>query len=317
MERYYSIENLRKQGKYAYKNAYCFPVMSFLSQFIDSYELNILIEKFEEMSKKEIFDFLGISESEYETILKYFLLKSISKGVAWFGILALDVFVAKCVFDELNLSGVIYLRAKDIDDLDDALKIFKKGEIQLGLSVDPYFAGDDLSSKISLLAGQHKLPVVLTMFDDLDKTGMINSIFNVLPVNYIENLGFLDRDCSIYGGVCADKEDFNLLASYGTKMIVSPYESMSFGRGSPNVYAMLNCELDVSLCAPTGFDIEKEIEMTSVLGRGNLSDAQILPIDEVLEIAISKEARKEFDKKELEEYEKQTTEIWKKIKEKI
>ena len=92
---------------------------------------------------------------------------------------------------------------------------------------------------------------------------------------------------------------------------------MSFGRGSPNVYAMLNCELDVSLCAPTGFDIEKEIEMTSVLGRGNLSDAQILPIDEVLEIAISKEARKEFDKKELEEYEEQTTKIWEKIKEKI
>lgn len=318
MEQYYNIENLINDKKFAYRNSFVMPISFALSKIMDYGDLSVVSEKFEEMKSNEILDYLSLNEEEYETILRYCLLYNINKGVSEVGILSLNPLIEQKLIKEFKIKTQLFIRANDVDEknINKTIKELKNNEILTSIYIDPYFAGDELCSKISEISGKFKIPVLLQMLDDLEKTGMINSIFDKLPINYIEDLGFLDRDCTLLGCSVADKEDFSILANYGAKVIVNTYESLNFGRGSPNIYAMQSSGLEVQIASPILNVIEKEIEFASVVSRGILNDPSILPVEEVLNMTISKNERIKIisDYSDIEEKFKK---ILEKIKEKI
>lgn len=321
MERYYSINNLKdtskSKGKFGLKNSFCLPLMSFFSCFYDSCDILTLIERFSEAKSTEILSELGLSDEELEIITKRCLLDNIKNGVSEIGLLALNprVVLKACLDFEIN--ATIYVRIKDVDNIATLLEEFKGQKIKLGLFVDPYVDGDDLTNKASELSGKYNLPVVCVLFDDIKKTGMLNSLFDTLPVNYIEDVGLLDRDCSILGGIYADKDDFSLIASYGAKIIVSPHDSLNLGKGIANLQSMQNSGVEVNLASLMNSDIVSEISLASMLCRSLLSDPEILPVSEVLEIAISKYPRLDFKNEIVLEVEEKCEKIYEKIKEKI
>lgn len=297
-----------KNYKKSYKNAFITPIFAILSEIFDSVDLLKLEEKFNDLSANEILNFLGLKKEDYKDILSFVLLKNIKQSVGEVNILSLDPFLTEKVLTDLNLSGKVFLRAKDLNEFEANLNA-----INYGIFIDPYCDGDEMTSYVSDYCAKNKIPVVVALYDDLEKTGQLNSIYNQTPIQYIENLGLLDREISILGGVYADKDDFAIISSYGAKMIICPYESMNFGRGSPNLYSMLNSGINVEIGSPIINDIYKELEFVSVVSRGLLNDESLLPINEVKNLAKISETQIKFDE---EKYLKLKEKI-NKIKEKL
>lgn len=318
MERCYKVKKLytNEKGAYGLRNSYCLPFLSFLGEYFDSRDLLIQQENLLEMSAEEILSHFNLSESELTSIYYKYILDGIKSGVTDMNIVSIAPLITKKIMEEFGVKGTIIVRAKDLSMIPKIYKEFSKSDLRLGISVDPYIDGDDLTNKVSDISGNFKLPVFVTLYNDLEKTGMLNSLFNKPPINYIEDVGLLDRECYIYGGICADKDDFSTMSGYEAKMIVSPSDALNFGQGIINIQAMISSSVDVQIASPINNDIVDEIRLASILNRGLLNDCEILPINEVLELAISKRERlllKNDYNFVYEECEK----IFEKIKEKI
>ena len=287
MERCYNIKELKNNENVSYRNGFVMPIFAFLSDFYDSHDLLNLIETFSELHGSQILDFLGLTPDDYADLIRHSISENIGKGVSEMDILSLDPFLTQKIFSEFQITGTIYIRAKDIGcfekDLDKSSGV--------GVFVEPYYDGDELTSFVSDFCGKNKLPVIAQLYDDLLKTGEINSTFNQTPIQYIENIGLLDRDLKILGGNYADKDDFSLISSYGAKMIICPYESLNFGRSCPNLQAMLNAGVNVEIASPIENDLFKEFEFISVVSRGLLSDESVLDLKEVSKLSISNKER--------------------------
>ena len=52
---------------------------------------------------------------------------------------------------------------------------------------------------------------------------------------YLHKIGLLNEKCSVVGGVCFDRDDADLMAMTGAKLIVCPTYSCGSGRGIPIV----------------------------------------------------------------------------------
>ena len=290
MEKCYKIENLytNERGAYGLRNSYCLPFLSFLGEYFDSRDILVFQENLLEMTSKEIIEKYDLSEKDLENILKRYVISGIKNGATEMNIVSLSPTVTKRVLEELGVGGKALIRAKDIEVIP---KIYKEFGGLLGVAVDPYIDGDDLTNEVSEVCGKYKLPVYVTLYNDLEKTGMLNSLFNKPPINYIEDVGLLDRECYIYGGICADKDDFSVMASYGAKVIVSPYDFLNLGQGIANICAMQGSDVTVQLASPINNDIIEEIRLAGALNRGLLSDCEVLSASEVLELALSKKER--------------------------
>lgn len=315
MEKCYKINNLLKNetGAFGFRNSYCLPFLSLLSQYLDSRDIIVHYENMLELSSKEIMDKFGLSDEDLKLIYRRYICEGIARGVTEMNILAISPHILRDLYEEYKITGKILIRSKDIEVIP---KIYKEFEKNVAIAVDPYIDGDELTSKVSEISGKYKLPVFVTLYDNLDKTGMLNSLFNKPPISYIEDLGLLDRECYIFGGVCADKEDFAVMSGYNAKMIISPYDFLNLGYGPVNAYAMQCSGVDVQLASALSNDIEGEIKLLRALDRGILNDSEILPLEEIIELAISKRARIQLET-DLEVLSEECDKIIQRIKEKI
>ena len=321
MERYYSGYNLKDISKggenFALKNSFCLPLMSFFSEYCDAYKLNEIIDRFSEMDANKIIEELLLTEEDYELLTKKCIFNNLQNGGKKLGILTIMPKITKQAFEELGMKGRIYIRARDIENIDNILEDFDKSDIGLGIFLDPYIDGDEIVNEVSNLSAKHKLPVIVSIFDDIEKVGLLNTMFDVPPVNYLENVGLLDRECAILGGIYADKEDFSLLANYGTKIIVSPYDFLNLGKGIANTYAMINSGVDVEIASIINCNVIEEIKIMSALARGTLNNSEILPIEELLERNKFIGKGRSFNQAEFNLIKAQCEKIYEKIKEKI
>jgi cytosine/adenosine deaminase-related metal-dependent hydrolase len=70
----------------------------------------------------------------------------------------------------------------------------------------------------------------------LDETGAIEVRYHLSPVQLLHKIGLLER-CSVVGGVHLDRDDVDLMAQCGTKLILCPTASMGYGYGFPHFVA--------------------------------------------------------------------------------
>lgn len=317
METCYKINNLIKNetGAFGFRNSYCLPFLSLLSDYLDSRDLLVHYENMLEMTSQDIIDKYTLSDQDFKLIYSKYLAEGIARGVTEMNVLAISPLILKTLFEEYKITGKILVCAKDIEIIPKIYKGFDKS-IGLAIAVDPYIDGDELTNEVSEIAGKYKLPVFVTLYDNLEKTGMLNSLFNKPPINYIEDIGLLDRECYIFGGVCADKDDLSVMSGYNAKMIISPYDFLNLGYGFVNAYAMENNGVEIQLASAINNNMAEEIKLLSALNRGFLNDSEILPIDEILELVISKRTRIRLNTN-IEEINDECDKIIQRIKEKI
>ncbi len=137
-------------------------------------------------------------------------------------------------------------------------KQFKgKTQIPLRVYVDLYNEEEKVLDEISLA----NVPVAIPLFDNLTRTGLINAKYELSPAKFIEQMGFLDRDCLIIGGMYADKDDLSLMGQYGAKIVVCPRAYSRKGSTFANIVLMQKQGLKVLLGTydeEVNFEKEKE-----------------------------------------------------------
>lgn len=203
--------------------------------------------------------------------------KNVAAGVARLNLLTSDPFAAAEKYKQHGLSGKIIVRAEQLDKR--ALKKLTKQGIDLAIYIDLLLFDEKQLEKFSLTG----LPVFIPLFDDLTKTGQIDSNFGISPAKLIEEMGFLDRDCTIVGGAYADKDDLEILGSYGAKIAVCPISQSQSGATFSNVVLMRKAGLNIGIGsgANSEIDLAKECEYLYLTTLSLLENPQAIQREEI------------------------------------
>ena len=266
-----------------FNNAFGTPVLSFLQEICGEGEIWDVIEKFSQLKSKDILKFLNLDSNELADLYRKYICDGILRGTRSFNIVALDFSLLFDIYKEFDLSGEIIVRAKDLTN----------DERITSVLVDPNYDFDE-EINYALERSAKGGTCYIRLFDDLQKTGELNTSFNMLPLKYVENNGLMDKKFCVVGGMCADKEDFSLISAYGGKLIICPYEQSSLGKGFVNVVAMRNAGTEVEIASPLENDLKKEVDFLGVMTNGLLSSTDEISKDEILQMCLSDEEKKDF-----------------------
>lgn len=139
-------------------------------------------------------------------------------------------------------------------------------------------------------AKTHNLPVSTHLSETLKEVGDCTVKHNKTPVEYLEYLGFLDRQCTVYHCVHTDKDDLKILADYNANIVSCPSSNLKLGSGIAPLYAMQNAGLNIALgtdgaYSNNSFDMFKEMFLAATLNKAVLYNAEILKAEEVINMA--------------------------------
>lgn len=104
---------------------------------------------------------------------------------------------------------------------------------------------ENFLSQIVDLSAKLNLPLLLHFGRDLKSLGKIEQKYHKPPERFIEDFGFLDRECYLLGCNYLDKDAISLLSNYNVKFILTPLSDAEQGRGFLNfkLYENLDCFL--------------------------------------------------------------------------
>ena len=202
--------------------------------------------------------------------------KNIASQVKYLQILSHQPQLTALKMQEAGLSGRVILYPEDMHLAD-------KLGMETAIYVDILSLEEDELDKISLSG----LPVVIPLFDSLQKTGEISAKFDTSPARLIENLGFLDRDCTIINPVYADKDDLEILGSYSAKVVLTPIASSLSGATFANLPLMRKQGLEVSLGTGDSqvIDMYGEIAYLYMTTLSLLENNKVVTIEEIASLA--------------------------------
>jgi len=151
---------------------------------------------------------------------------------------------------------------------------------------------DDLIS----FSRQKNLPVSTHLSETLKEVGDCTVKHNKTPVEYLEYLGFLDRECTVYHCVHSDKDDLKILADYNVNVVSCPSSNLKLASGIAPIYAMQNAGLNIALgtdgaYSNNSYDMFKEMFLTATLNKALLYNAEILKAEEVVNMATKNGAK--------------------------
>ncbi|MBS6476399.1 MAG: hypothetical protein KH405_01060 [Firmicutes bacterium] len=106
-------------------------------------------------------------------------------------------------------------------------------------------AEDDLDEIVDYCV-EKNAKVIVCAGDDLYDSGVLEAREHLSPVMFLHKIGLLDRNCSVVGGICLDRDDADLMAQVGASLIVCPTYSCGTGRGIPVISPALG-KIKISL----------------------------------------------------------------------
>ncbi len=92
----------------------------------------------------------------------------------------------------------------------------------------------------------NKPRLIVCAGDDLYESGKIEAKYHLSPIMLLHKMGLLNENCSVVGGICIDRDDVDLMAQCGAKLIVCPSYSLGNGKGMPLVSSALG-KIDVGI----------------------------------------------------------------------
>ncbi len=179
-----------------------------------------------------------------------------------------------------GLDGRIIVRPELV--LGGKIKKLKNLPFPLAVYVDILECDEKVLEEVSMLG----IAVVIPLFENLQRTGEISAMFDTSPAKLIEQLGFLDRDCTIVGGMYADKDDLEILGSYNAKMVLCPRAFARRGGTFANIVLMKKQGLNLQMGTLDGeIDFEKEIEFLHLTTLALLENESAVKKNEIEKIA--------------------------------
>ena len=225
-----------------FKNAYCDAIGLTLGEFVDIATI-----------ENEIDVAAKLSQEECDAICEYAIIKNVLAGV---GELYLKVPKLGCglkYFDKYNLRGKEIISARQIDGL--TARDIVGGRLMIEVeSLLEY--NEDYLSRIVDFSATTQTPVIVKLGQSLEEVGKVVNKFNASPAEVLENFGFLDRECLIYGLNFLDKEDQRLIKNYNPTLILSPRDDAENGRGSVNLYNFIFNGLNFKFASGGGWNVD-------------------------------------------------------------
>lgn len=110
------------------------------------------------------------------------------------------------------------------------------------------------------------------------------------PVQYLEDLGFFDRQTLCYHCVHMDKDDLQILADYNVSVSTCPSSNIKLASGIAPIYAMQNKGINITIgtdgvASNNSLDMFKEMFLVATLSKVSIYDASVVSAREVLKMA--------------------------------
>ena len=206
------------------KNGYCDVVYSALGAFV-----NIDKENEQEIIKK-------MSREDVQLLCEYAVVKNKMAGVGEVNLKVPYIKTGIMALDKYGMRGNEVLSADYVNGL--AAKDIVGGRFMLEVEDLNAYNPASLTDVCDFCATTDT-PIVVHFGRTLESVGGSVNKFGVSPATLLEEYGFLDRECYLYGMNYIDKDDQILLANYNPTLILSPKSDAEEGKGEINVYNLL------------------------------------------------------------------------------
>lgn len=224
-----------------FKNAYCDALTCGLGAFYDVNEEN----------RKEILEKLSREDVEY--ICEYVIVKNKLAGVREINLKVPYVKSGIKAMDKYGLAGNEILSVDYVNGL--ATKDIVGGRFALEIEDLNAYNPTALTDVCDFCATTDT-PIIVHFGRTLESVGQIVNKFGVSPASLLEEYGFLDRECLLYGINYIDKDDQLLLANYNPTLILSPRSDADEGKGEINLYNLIYNRLKFCFSSGNCYNID-------------------------------------------------------------
>lgn len=206
----------------SFKNYFCDAISCGVGEFIDVYD------NFDEENL-----IASLSQEEISIICQYATLKNKIAGVGELFLKVPYASIGRKALEMFEMDGKVVISAKQKDTLTTNDFVGDRVVLQVEDLLD-YKEG--ALTDIADFLGRTEMPVLINLGRDLEEVGRLVNRYGKSPVEILEDFGFLDRECYVYGLNFIDKDDQKLLANYNTCLIFSPRSDAEEGKGAINLY---------------------------------------------------------------------------------
>lgn len=211
---------------YLLKNFY---YNNFVDSNLDSFEENY--EKFKN----------NLTEEEKFYIYKYQLLNAIKNGITTVCDNDLYNLSLKKAVKESQINMVYKIGLNNsLDEINETLirKLELQKEDYIFSLNNVLFNGESAFNDIIKLSRKYNKPILCNGSENLLTAGEIETEFGSSNVKLLESYGLLDNNHILNNCNVLDKEDYEILNNYNTKLIFSPSLNLNLGYKTANIYAL-------------------------------------------------------------------------------
>lgn len=268
----------------SFKNYFCDAISCSLGEFIDVYDSQF--DEDELLSK--------LSKEEINIICQYAIVKNKIAGV---GELYLKVPIASIgreALEMFEMGGKVIISAKQKEDL--TTNDFVGDRVILYIE-DLLDYKEGALSDIADFLGRTDMPVIINLGRTLEEVGKLVNRYGKSPVEVLEDFGYLDRECYVYGLNFIDKDDQKLLSSYNANIIFSPRSDGEVGRGAINLYNFIYNRLKFVFSSGKCYNIDMlaEGKLARINTNNLMYEKGLIKDEELLEALVTQNGENNFE----------------------
>lgn len=117
-------------------------------------------------------------------------------------------------------------------------KLEKQNENYIFSLNNVLFNNENNFNNLIKLSRKYNKPLFINGSENLNRAGEIFSEFNLNNISMLEKFGFLDSDNIINNSNVLDKDEYEILNEYNSKLIFSPSLNLNLGYKNANIYAL-------------------------------------------------------------------------------
>ncbi len=255
----------------SFKNYYCDALYCSLGEFIDV---------FDNFNEDEILK--RLTTKDVKSLCEYAVVKNKIAGVGELYLKVPYPLVGREALGKYGLVGKEILSAKTMESL--TTKDILGGQLMLMVE-DLLDYKEDFLARLSDFLGRLNMTVMICLGQTLEEVGKIVNKFGHSPCEILEDFGFLDRECYIYGLNFIDKDDQKLLSKYDTTLIFSPRSDGEEGKGGINLYNFIYNRLKFGFSSGKCYNIDMlgEAKLASINTNNLMYERGLVKENELLD----------------------------------
>lgn len=182
-----------------------------------------------------------VTPEEKYYIYKYQILNAIKNGVTTICDNDLYNLSLKKAVIETGINAVYKVGFNGSQDkIEESLieKLEKQNENYIFSLNNVLFNSENNFNNLIKLSRKYNKPLFINGSENLNRAGEIFSEFNLNNISMLEKFGFLDSDNIINNSNVLDKDEYEILNEYNSKLIFSPSLNLNLGYKNANIYAL-------------------------------------------------------------------------------